>query len=398
MLGIGIDLWPKGSAELSGAAALMGSEPDGVAIVFEDMSVLVRDTVTPANDFAGDPNAWLTYLSPSTKWIETEAGLLESGTTLRREYSAGSLLGCRMEEARTNICLWSDDLTNAAWVKTTMTAAMTAIGPDGVSNSATTLTATAGNALALQTIVSGSAARKTDCYIKRRTGSGVVEMTQDGAVYAAVTVTAGWTRVTITSATVTNPIVGLRVVTSGDAVDVAFFNCQTGAFQTSPIRTTTASVLRAHDNIYRLLSGMQYDAAASTLFAVMRPLAGTTGTNRFLTIGEAGATNYMGLIASSTNAGLLQVSETTTQASIGLAAWAAAEVHAIAGSAMANLFKAAMDGVSGVDDTAGNMPVAPTHFRLSGLVSNFGIVNAHITQAAYFPRAFSTAELEAITV
>lgn len=90
--------------------------------------------------------------------------------------SSGNPLGLLVEEARTNLCLWSDDLTNAAWVKTNATAAKTATGPDGVANSASTLTATADNAGVFQRIssVSSSAARSIGVHLKRRTGTGAV--------------------------------------------------------------------------------------------------------------------------------------------------------------------------------------------------------------------------------
>jgi hypothetical protein len=383
----------------SGALTLLGAETDGVAIDFTDLSIVVRDTVTPANNFSGNVNDWLTYSSPSTKWVLNSSGLFSSGTTIRTEYDgSGVALGARFEEARTSLALHSCDLTNAAWTASNMTAAKTATGPDGVANSATTITATAGNATILQSIVSASAARFTSCYIKRRTGSGTIEMTQDGGVaWAAVTVTADWTRVNIASATVTNPSVGLRVVTSGDAVDVGFFNITTGAFNTSPIRTTTASVARAYDNVFRLLSGMQFNAAASTLYAKFRPFAGTTSTNRYVSLVDGTSTNHMSVVATSGNTGNLTVTATTSQASIVGTTWAAGDVHKIAASAQVNAFKMAMDGVSGLDDTAGIMPVSPTHFRVSGLLASFGSVNSHVEQVMYLPRTSSAAELVTVT-
>ena len=83
-------------------------------------------------------------------------------------------LGVLIEEQRTNLCLYSDDFTNAAWVKTNLTAAKTATGPDGVTNSASTITASASNGVALQAITSASAARSGSVYLKRRTGTGAV--------------------------------------------------------------------------------------------------------------------------------------------------------------------------------------------------------------------------------
>jgi hypothetical protein len=153
------------------------------------------------------------------------------------------------ENQSTNLCLYSDDLTNAAWTATNMTAAKTATGADGVSNSATTLTATAGNATILQAITSASATRVTGCWIKRRTGTGDIEITQNnGTNWTAVTVTSSWTQVAIPSASLTNPTVGIRIVTSGDAVDVQYFQHEAKAFLSSAIPTTGSTVTRAIEN------------------------------------------------------------------------------------------------------------------------------------------------------
>lgn len=90
--------------------------------------------------------------------------------------AAGAPLGLLVEEARTNSGLYGSNLTNAVWSKTSATAALTATGPDGVANSATTLTATANNGTALQRFTSASAARSGQFWLKRRTGTGAVSV------------------------------------------------------------------------------------------------------------------------------------------------------------------------------------------------------------------------------
>jgi hypothetical protein len=118
----------------SGALRLLGNEPQGLAIDFTDMSMVVRDTGTPANNFSGDPNTKLTYTSPSTKWIEDASGILVPNTTLRTAFLSSVAQGLLIEEARTNLAIWGRDLTNAAWTKSNMTTAKTATGADGSAN------------------------------------------------------------------------------------------------------------------------------------------------------------------------------------------------------------------------------------------------------------------------
>jgi hypothetical protein len=157
-------------------------------------------------------------------------------------------LGILVEEARTNICLWNRDLTNAAWVKVNTTAAKDQTGIDGVANSASLITATAPAATILQTIILASSTRQQSAWVKRITGTGVVNMTTNGVTWTAVTVTAGWTRVTIPAqATVVNPVLGFQIMTSGDAIAVDFVQNETGAGASSEIATTTAAVTRAQD-------------------------------------------------------------------------------------------------------------------------------------------------------
>jgi len=155
--------------------------------------------------------------------------------------------GLRSEESRTNLALWSRDLTQAAWTKTNATPALTAIGIDGAANSASTLTATAANATALQAITNASVERTLTVFLRRRTGTGTVETTIDGgATWVPRTLTAAWQPFS-TTATLANPNIGIRIVTNGDAVDVDAVQCETGAFATSPILTYSAAATRARD-------------------------------------------------------------------------------------------------------------------------------------------------------
>ncbi len=238
-------------------------------------------------------SATATFTRATTAYTTLSSGLLaqvSSGVARSCYSAAGVYLGYLAEGQRTNICLYSNDLTNAAWTASNMTTAKTATGPDGVSNSATTITATAGNATVLQAITSGSAARVTGCYIKRRTGTGTVNLTQDnGSTWTAVTVTAGWTLVVVPSATLTNPTVGIRVVTSGDAVDVWGFQHEVATFVSSAIPTTSASVTRNADLLTYAVSGNMSNTVGSVYFECMN----NSPTGSGVTVGANGVNRYL---------------------------------------------------------------------------------------------------------
>ena len=210
------------------------------------------------------------------------------------DYDAASGLwlspGLLLEGQRTNIALWSRDLTTAAWnTKTTVTIAKDQTGVDGAANGASSVLATAGNAVVRQAITLASSLRCQSAYVKRLVGSGVVQMTTDGgSTWTAITVTAAWTRVTIPTQTLANPNVGFRLVTNGDKIAVDFVQNENGGFQTSAIATTTVAVTREADALsYAFLAPPQ----AMTTYADL--LFRGTGSNPTVVVIGAIDSNVM---------------------------------------------------------------------------------------------------------
>jgi hypothetical protein len=155
--------------------------------------------------------------------------------------------GLLIEEARTNRILWCRDATQTNWVKVNVTASKNQTGVDGVANACSSLTSTLANGTCVQSITLSSGSRTGSVYLKRITGTGNIQVSLDGTTYSTVDLSNGlWNRIVI-SATVLNPVVGIRIVTSGDAVAMDFGQVEDGAFVTSPIMTTTATVTRAVD-------------------------------------------------------------------------------------------------------------------------------------------------------
>ncbi len=187
--------------------------------------------------YAANADGTLTLFQPNTFRIGVGTGLL-------------------VEDAANNALLWSRDLTNVAWVKSNMTAAKDQTGPDGTVNGASSIVATGANATVLQTLTQVSAKLYQSAYIKRLVGTGTINMTMDnGVTWTVVTATAAWTKVTIPTQTIANPICGFRIVTSADAIAVDFVQNEyagpigvgTATSVTSPIPTTTALAARVAD-------------------------------------------------------------------------------------------------------------------------------------------------------
>jgi hypothetical protein len=202
--------------------------------------------------------------SSATEYKQT--GLfIPTNTPLAANPTSNGLL---IEEARTNRLLWNRDATDAAWVKTDVTAAKDQTGIDGVANAASSLTSTADNGTCIQTITLASGSRTGSVFLKRITGTGNVQVSLDGSTWSTVDLSdTEWRRIVL-SGTVTNPTVGIRIAVSGDAVAMDYGQVEDGAFATSPILTTTASVTRSADTAS--ISGQRfrdfYDQNGGTVY------------------------------------------------------------------------------------------------------------------------------------
>lgn len=262
----------KRSALMSVARRAMVTSPyfhDGISLDFRFGASLGCYVKVPGGAITRAPlTSLFTFTGGNQSMYMGPAGLLvaSAANTPRIEYDAnGNCLGLLMEAARTNLALHSADGTNAAWTKTNTSAAKTATGPDGAANSATTVTASAGNGTILQTVTSASATRALSVWLKRRTGTGNVQLTLDGGTgWTTQSITSSWARYTLTQAAVTNPNFGIRLVTSGDEVDFYGFQMESAAFASSHIPTTTVAVARTADSCIRTL-GSEFSATAGTV-------------------------------------------------------------------------------------------------------------------------------------
>lgn len=328
-----------------------------------------------AGQYYGASLSDLTTVRASVGYAQTSAGLL---TSFLSNIPRITDLGFLIEEARTNVVLWCRDLTNAAWTKSNVTATLNQTGADGSSNSATSLTATAGNGTVLQAITLGSSARFQSVWIKRLVGAGNIQMTMDnGSTWTTITVTASYTQLSIPTQTLANPTVGFRIVTSGDSVAVDFVQNENGAFVTSPILTTTASASRAADVI--TLTGATAAAAAlsaKAAYAQTNLITGSTVSNRILTwAGGATLALLPPNVARVQNSGAPQVDATFGSGSTAGVAKAAFGFDSTGMTSKANAGTTATNATAMVDNTGaatlGNMAAGTR--ALNGYLARFAL-------------------------
>jgi hypothetical protein len=224
--------------------------------------------------YAGS-SAWKTALSAtytrSTSATFTQSGVVQTALSGVMRFPTdvnGNALGIRLTGAQTELCLWNRDLTNAVWTATTATVAKDQTGADGGANAASSILATAGNATVLQSITSTSQNRITGAYVKRLTGTGTINITQDNATFTPITVTAAWTLFTIPNATTANPVLGFQIVTNGDKIAVDFVSHRAGAgigFVADVIATTTVTASQVADSFsFPFAGGTAFTAMGKT--------------------------------------------------------------------------------------------------------------------------------------
>jgi len=159
--------------------------------------------------------------------------------------------GTVCEDDRTNEVLYSRDMSNAAWVKTNMTALFDQLGMDNVASAASSILATAADATVFQTFTASSARRAYSCDIKRLVGTGTISITMDGgATYTDVTAQLNilnrpWVRVWMNQ-TQLDPQFGIKISTSGDKLAIDYNQLEYASGPSSRIETTTVAVTRKH--------------------------------------------------------------------------------------------------------------------------------------------------------
>jgi len=184
----------------------------------------------------------------------------ESGWTLF-DTNGKLLVGLMIESAMTNRATYCNNPENAAWTKTNITADNddpTSTSPDGTAT-ACSLTATDANATFTQSYTDASAGIYTaSIFIKRKTGTGTINL-RANTVNAYTDITSNvknyWTRIPVSSTSLTNPTFDLQIVTSGDAVYIWNPQLEKNPYMTSPIPSLTTAVARGAEVLKYFIAG-----------------------------------------------------------------------------------------------------------------------------------------------
>lgn len=311
----------------------------------------------------------------------------------------GASEGLLIEFGITNLVCGSETFATSGgvnnWTDTNITRDGTLrISPDGTAN-ALRIAASAGNATILNDLALSSAARTFSVWIRRVTGTGNVELTMDGgSTWTAQAITTTWTRFTRTATTTAH--VGIRVVASGDEIEIWGAQVEAQAFASSYIPTTVATVARGSD--IAVMTGTNfsswYNPSEGTILCFHSGrTSGAAG--RAVEINNNSATERIVLSTDSTSATYLISDNGSAQVNLARSAFAASIAKRYAAAYSANNFAVSFNGAAALTDNSGTLPTVD---RMWVGQTNTGVfLDSTISRIAYWPIRLPNATLQVLS-
>ena len=196
-----------------------------------------------------------------------------SGVAATAPVDAGGPYGFWSEGARADVlgatAAIRRTMTDVGWVNGGTVTVGAAVGVDGVADAAASITGgavTATNTILFTTVL-GAAVRTYSAWIRRKTGTGTIEITKDGGVGwtdITATLTTAYKQFEVTTASAANPIVGFRITTNLDAIEVDFNTLEAATFANpTPI---PLNVSKAADVLTYPVAG-NFNTAEGTVYA-----------------------------------------------------------------------------------------------------------------------------------
>ena len=396
---VGVSLWD--APYLS-----VGSQEDGAQATFyldfpdlgsgEVGTTPAFSTVSPT--FTRATVAW-TKLS-SGLWTQVASGTPRSFYT-GFDTAVGTYAGYLSEGAGTQLVTPSAsirDMTEPAWSPVNMSSAFGSVGIDGTAG-ATQLTSAGGNSTILQTLTAAASTRTYSCWIKRVTGTGEIDITQDGgATWTDVTSqinASTYTRVSL-SASVLNASFGIRIVTSGDQIAVDFNQFEAGAFATSPM--ASAGAARNADVLTYSTTGW-LNASVGTTFVQFANGPDVAAQHVPMILHDGTLNNQVSNVFTNTSNTFSSFFRTAavTQANLVMAGSPTANTsYKIATAWAANDFAASRDGGTVATDNSGTVATV-TKLEVGNAPTAVFSVAGTVRRVAYFPQRLLNATLQTLT-
>ena len=193
---------------------------------YQAVTVIPGETYTASAyyklDTDGTVLVWGAQLEQSStvgEYIKTTS-TINSAPRFDHDPTTGESLGLLVEEQRVNYCLQSEAFGTSPWAASNVTVTANTETSPAATLTADTLAATSANGTVTQPVTTTAIAMTFSVYLKRKTGTGNIDITADGTTWVTQTINdTTWTRCIVTQTAVagtSNP--GVRIVTSGDEV------------------------------------------------------------------------------------------------------------------------------------------------------------------------------------
>ena len=420
----------KKTATVNGSPASIASEVPG-AVTLVDTPVYGSDVVINVEDLnldftSGVLDPRVTFTRSTTGTYVNSAGVLSSAAinTPRFDFNPTTLvpLGLLIEEQRTNLCLYSNDLNQANWVKGASVSLTynTTAAPDGTTTAETITVVSGMDTGVYQSIpCSSSTAYTFSLYVKLGTMAAsdykiAIYNNTNSTFIAADIVPAqtpsstDWTRITYTFTTPAT-CVSVRVycfrnsLSAATSVNVWGMQLEQGSFSTSVIPTTTAAATRAADvasvtganfsNWYNATEGTVYTEASTMSVSAAGMLTYAISDNTFnnsmygnFSGGNAyrGANVLDGGVGQTLSIGTFTGITTTSNTKDAFA-------YKI------NDFAESCNGATTRTDTMGTVPIVNRLYIGTNWNASGNFLNGYIRSFKYYPTRLSDAELQSLT-
>jgi hypothetical protein len=366
----------------------------------------------------------ITFTRASTATYFDSAGVLRTAAidAPRWDYdpSTKQLKGLLIEEARTNLTLYSGDVSNAVWQKLAITAAAPAVTANQTTAPDETMTAArvvypavsaGGTSILAEPITVAATAYAFSVYLRGSVGGEQLYLSANsGATFlngGRITLTTAWQRFTLVTGSLTAAswffIIGTdlrdagQAATSAQTIYVWGAQLEAGAFPTSYIPTTSAAVTRSADDCKILPANTGwYVPPGGSWFAEFIRL-NTTNDRRVISYPVASNRTqlYLGStsnVGSFDGAGVVNVINATPVNAIskGVTTWAAP-----------NVGRACADGgtIASVNTLTAGFPDMVAWGGVG--IMQYGVpgegVTGYIRRINYWSRVLSDAEMQSVT-
>lgn len=317
--------------------------------------------------------------------------------------AAGSLDSAGMlEPGTTNKFLRSEDFRNAdaSWTATDITPSDGGASTVRPGHNCTTLTASGANGTFLQTVTATAVSWTVSLWMRRRTGTGDIQLTADGSTWATVTLTSAWTRVSVTQTASAAALgIGIKIVTSGDAVDIDCSQYEALSWASSYVPTAGAAVSTSADALLADIADLDALKTAGTLFWIGRnpwPTSDAIATRSIIALSDGdGSADAVQLLNYDGKPSLDFFSGNVNQAWINSGSNVAKDtIFSVAATWSVNSVKMYQNGSQvGATDTSCAMPTALNRIRLGQVTSGSALWGTEHMLALLLDRVATDAEV-----